>query len=97
MSREVCDHNKLIDSDCAECATEASKSRLNGLLNEWIPTSERLPDHSDELLLVYGATVYIGRFLGYGPDKIRPRWETDSLTGSLMVSHWMPLPEPPVI
>ena len=70
-------------------------SEFTGGLAGWIRVEDRLPDNEDDLLFVMRDAVYIGRFLGYGPDKQTPRWDMDGCTGYLRVSHWMPMPKPP--
>ena len=64
----------------------------------WIPVSERLPDAADAYLVVCdeqedGEQIVIstGQYEGDG------RWTPDynHMLPSYVVTHWMPLPEPP--
>ena len=61
-------------------------------MNEWIDASKQLPDN-DGLFLVYYGSVFIARYI-----KSVNQWKReDSNSGlSQLVSHWMPLPEPPM-
>lgn len=69
---------------------------------EWISVKERLPE-SDGKVLVWqretkiadGGEMTFGRFLFHGPFNV-PVFGISGLGQVKNVSHWMPLPEPPV-
>ena len=69
--------------------------------SEWVSVQERLPTRNGKYMCFYGFEIDTGRsgmmFTGcldyYATDK-EPHWQHAS-TG-LFVTHWMPLPEPPV-
>ena len=69
--------------------------------SEWVSVQERLPTKNGKYMCFYGFERDTGRsgmmFTGcldyYATDK-EPHWQHAS-TG-LFVTHWMPLPEPPV-
>jgi hypothetical protein len=60
-------------------------------MSEWIDASKELPKE-DGRYLAYWGTVFIVRFLS--PQK---KWKKENSDNGLdqVVSHWMPLPEPP--
>lgn len=62
-------------------------------LLEWIPVTERLPDHYTDVIVFsrQGDSTAVG--LAY---RMRNRWYCpyDVYVGEY-VTHWMPLPEPP--
>lgn len=74
----------------------------NGVtVRKWIPVTERLPEDEKPVLAYYGynndgdyglAMMFIGT-LSYFCFEANPHWQHAS-TG-LVVTHWMPLPEPP--
>lgn len=56
----------------------------------WIPVTERLPENDDDVLIVTPDGISMGYFHtynGYWVDYTNPYRD--------VVSHWMPLPEPP--
>ncbi len=58
--------------------------------NEWIPCSERLPEHNDFVLTYRPSLVmkmFVDRYAEYYGDE---RWQY----GHDSVVAWMPLPEP---
>jgi hypothetical protein len=68
---------------------------------EWISVSERLPEPYVNVVVFNPyekdvneqvTTDYL--YLG-GDDKLHFEWNSDPDTGELLVTHWMPLPEPP--
>lgn len=70
----------------------------DGEERRWIPVEERLPE-SEGTYLVYTerGSVYASHFYAkkvFRDDYVRePQW---SQRGKVKVTHWMPLPEPPV-
>ena len=66
--------------------------------NKWIPVTERLPDKHRTYLCYYGFNQFrdymmIGCLDWIMFDK-HPHWQHES--GGVFVTHWMPLPEPPM-
>ena len=72
-------------------------------MSEWISVDERMPELATDVL-VFGREfngprfTVAGRFLG-GPESIIPFWASQETEESTRfdVTHWMPLPAPPVI
>lgn len=76
-------------------------SNTSNALGGWISVKERLPGDEKPVLVYYGfwrkenagtALRYTGT-LSYFRFDPQPHWQHES-TG-LIVTHWMPLPEPP--
>jgi hypothetical protein len=64
---------------------------------EWISIEERLPNKSDDYLVYYEKTYLPMSFSAKWRNIcsfIEGKWLTDE-DGSEVISHWMPLPEPP--
>lgn len=76
---------------------EAAVDNLNIISNfvagtRWIPVSERLPEIETEVIVFSGLLMWIA-FLT--KEKV---WEIvghDETYDQSLVTHWMPLPEPP--
>ena len=69
-------------------------------MSGWISVKERLPENAKNVLAYYGFDRGDGdlgmRFIGtlsYFPYCLTPHWQHEGL--GLVVTHWMPLPEPP--
>ena len=65
-------------------------------MSEWISVKDRLPEHDEKVIAYYGFGDCNLRFvstLDYYAHDPNPHWQHES-TG-LIVTHWMPLPEPP--
>lgn len=67
----------------------------------WIPVTERLPEDDQRVLAYYGfdrGDGYLGmmfmQVLDYFARDPRPHFQHEGANG-MMVTHWMPLPEPP--
>ena len=63
----------------------------------WIPVAERLPDRNGEYICRHGYNgntdiKFTGVLEYYATDE-KPHWQHESI--GLIVTHWMPLPEPP--
>ena len=72
-------------------------------LNKWIPVTERLPEDEGKVLACYGfdskhdgnlGMMFVGTLTYFCFDN-NPHWQHSSC--SLVVTHWMPLPEPPEV
>jgi hypothetical protein len=74
------------------------------LVPRWIPVSERLPEHDANVLAVWhdGERRRVSEllFVDYSepgePSHPEWVWEVQRIPHSL-VTHWMPLPEPPEV
>lgn len=95
MTKDVCGHCR---SKCSytyfECEMAIEAAYTAGYRNqEWISVDERLPEENG-YYLVY--TKY-----GYIEVERYKTWDDDDLDGGYwwefegLVTHWMPLPEPP--
>jgi hypothetical protein len=77
-----------------EAANEIERLRLR-----WIPVSERLPEHEDDVLLYvedYGSWITLGRRSGDG-WYVNEAAEGGGPKPLDRFTHWMPLPEPPEV
>lgn len=64
-----------------ECMQEQERSK-------WISVADKLPEHENAVLCVTkNGNPFIGRY-----DH---KWNHWRVSGSVTVTHWMPLPEPP--
>ena len=62
--------------------------------SKWIPVSERLPEKNVRVLCYRPGQYYemvVAKLVGDGWE----RWGKDHDTGENLITHWMPLPEPP--
>lgn len=59
-------------------------------VGEWISVKDKRPDHDTPVLIWNGNDYGIDWIDDYRHDG--PEWAGD---GSLIPTHWMPLPEPP--
>lgn len=58
--------------------------------DRWIPVSERLPDHTNTVIVSDAAGVWFASRTKHG------EWLDTCGSGEMQgVTHWMPLPEPP--
>ena len=77
---------------------EANEARIAELeaAQRWIPVSERLPDNWKPVLTIdmsESTRVPVPAF--YDPET--SLWTTHLPNYDLWVTHWMPLPEPPIV
>lgn len=66
----------------------------NGVtVQEWISVEDRLPEHGESVLTYKNGIVDIQMY-----EKNRNGWISDNWFWSMAtVTHWMPLPEPPLV
>ena len=57
--------------------------------DRWIPVSERLPDHTNTVIV----SDEHGVWFAYRDGKLGEWWDCDGPLED--ITHWMPLPEPP--
>ena len=69
---------------------EQQAEEIQRLQNQWIPVTERLPEHNQLVLIWEGNGVHFGRW-----HKGINDWLFYSPTWPREITHWMPLPEPP--
>ena len=66
---------------------------------KWIPVSERLPEKDGHYLCNYHFGDYpkmrFTQVLDYYATDIVPHFQHTLCDGSMKVTHWMPIPEPP--
>ena len=63
----------------------------------WIPVTDRLPEKDDCFMCTYkfnsnSGMQFVGDIFYFASDK-HPHWQHES--AGVIVTHWMPLPEPP--
>lgn len=63
----------------------------------WIPVTERLPEKADSFMCTYkfnsnSEMQFVGDLYYFAYDKY-PHWQHES--AGVIVTHWMPMPEPP--
>lgn len=63
----------------------------------WIPVTDRLPEKTDRFMCTYkfnsnSEMQFVGDLYYFDSDKY-PNWQYES--DGLIVTHWMPMPEPP--
>ena len=76
------------------CESQEEQDEVKRVLQNvphWIPTSERLPKISEDVLLSYFDEVTIGWLNSDGSLSI---FDGQECVGADEVSAWMPLPEP---
>jgi hypothetical protein len=84
--------NGLLTANLKQEIARVSPALLQAHQTQWIACSDKLPDNRNIHLV---ARVYGNRTLGWYDGDI---WYTGNNFGrdDLTVSHWMPLPSPPI-
>lgn len=95
--------NKIcVDTACCKCSYAIHRGKCvdmffidyfisNGVtVQKWIPVGEPPKDTGEYNVMIYGATKATSLFYDFGND----RW-FDIGDEEFVVTHWMPLPEPP--
>lgn len=90
---------RSLEWKCADCGRIAKTAEFASQFMQWVSVKDRLPEHESTVLVaIYRKTmpfkVFQAKFIG----------KTELLTHRFYVSghledkvtHWMPLPEPPV-
>ena len=80
-----CIHNEM----CYATHTDESPACCDyKAVQRWIPVTERLPENSNAVLCITRkGNPFVGRY-----DH---KWNHWAVSGSVTITHWMPLPEPP--
>lgn len=88
--------------DVTHCAIPAKADYLiaHGVtVQEWISVKDRLPEKNDQYLCNYHfgeyPTMTFTQVLDYYATDIVPHFQHTLGDGSMKVTHWMPLPQPP--
>ena len=98
---DFCDDplNDLVASDARIDELENELAEAQSKILRWIPVSERLPEHEDDVLLYvedYGSWITLGRKSGDG-WYVNEAAEGGGPKPLDRFTHWMPLPEPPEV
>lgn len=67
---------------------------------EWIATEDRLPEFDTNVLVfcrIYGRFTASYVFIGEAFGEKWGNWHDGKQLGILPPTHWMPLPEPPIV
>lgn len=86
-----CDFCPYADSE--HCRAECTSDHLfaNGVtFQKWIPVTERLPEHDGRYICNVKSFAFPGTF--YQKELL---FERGDWLGLNIVTHWMPMPEPP--
>ena len=90
--------DKSLLSEAMEKLAKLEDAEDTNVLSKWIPTSERLPEEEEYILLSFAnyTGLDIGRYENDGEnDKFYPGDEKETYASyGLIVNAWMPLPEP---
>ena len=93
------DENEKLTARIAELETEIDQLTAHDATerqdDKWIPVSERLPDNWESVLTIdisKSTQDVVSAF--YNPET--SLWSTP-FSFDLWVTHWMPLPEPPIV
>lgn len=81
--------NERLRNMWAKAVSDASKAEAENKASRWIPVTERLPEPF-EVVLVYDHT---GKSINWAYMTRHREWV--GVIVSHIVTHWMPLPEPP--
>lgn len=80
-----------------------SLTRRRCQMDKWISVKDQMPERGDDVLIFDGKTVAVAQL--FRTIKGMTEWERPSFIGGwdseieideTGVSHWMPLPEPPL-
>ena len=63
--------------------------------NEWVSATDRLPEVAVHVLITDGKSISMGYVLNIDNDGFCP-WVAQYPVSHRDVTHWMPLPKPPV-
>lgn len=91
--QEISDHIAELEAEIDQLTARWRQERQD---DKWIPVSERLPDNWKPVLTIdmsESTRVPVPAF--YNPET--SLWSTHLPNYDLWVTHWMPLPEPPIV
>ena len=90
-----------IDGYCSEHCKEMAEaeSRIAELEEErrWIPVSERLPECEKDVLVFWGKALDGSKIDWFGTAWRNECDDGKWCTDPIVPTHWMPLPEPPIV
>lgn len=99
LNHDPCDGKWFYDCDLCNyegdenCFATRMADHLvtNGVtVQQWIPVKDRLPEDEKPVLVV---TKYRRQFVSRYNHRFSGRWQCAT---NVPITHWMPLPEPPV-
>lgn len=68
----------------------------NTRASPWVSVEDRLPEEGEYLCLLDDESPFSNVCLSRYTKKVVPNWEAERYRHSL-ITHWMPLPEPPEV
>lgn len=94
VALEDCSYCKYDGEDDCSCQLLVEFLLVNGVkVQWWIPVTERLPEVGRRVLVTDGKHVSFGYNLLGGEENL---WYVQFPCNDDEVTHWMPLPEPPM-
>ncbi len=88
---KVCNYVDYLDCDTARIADHLISNGVT--VQEWIPVDPNKRAHTgDRLIALSNGLVTVGHQNGNG---VWVYWRDGIIHGTINVTHWMPLPEPP--
>lgn len=81
-------HNRPL-IDIAQACTEIDSAPT---VAEWVPASERLPEHNTDVLCTEAKDKWVS--MGHYDAVVREWYDVRDDDCTIRVTHWMPLPTP---
>jgi hypothetical protein len=97
MPCPICDQ-KPMNCDCTEAEQRmyAEIEELREQVPQWISVSDRLPERNEPVCVAVGGRVTVGTYSPMMDDWWALIVPTSGVVPTDRVTHWMPLPGPPL-